>query len=115
MKNFLKDVYTDRNFFHTTTPEQAAMLYYLRGKYKQYVGLEKPSFFNAYLEGYSDFTSQQEDIKYWNKDSFILHLFCLTNEDRIHIFQQILMNFNIICISKPKEKSKLKNYTTRRI
>ena len=53
-------------------------------------------------------STTKEDIKNWDSDSFIVHLFQLATEDRINIFKQILLANQIICISKPKETSKIK-------
>lgn len=108
MREFLQKAYGDRNFFHTKTPEQSAMFHYLQTEYKDFVGIESPHHMNAYLNGYADLTSTKEDVKNWDKDSFIVHLFQLATEDRINIFKQILLANNIICLSKPKETSKIK-------
>ena len=108
MKEFLQKAYGDRNFFHTKTPEQSAMFHYLQTEYKDLVGIESPHHMNAYLNGYADLKSTKEDIKNWDSDSFIVHLFQLATEDRINIFKQILLANNIICLSKPKETSKIK-------
>lgn len=108
MKEFLQKAYGDRNFFHTKTPEQSAMFHYLQTEYKDLVGIESPHHMNAYLNGYADLKSTKEDIKNWDSDSFIVHLFQLATEDRINIFKQILLANNIICLSKPKEISKIK-------
>jgi hypothetical protein len=64
---------------------------------------------NAYLNGYADLKSTKEDVKNWDKDSFIVHLFQLSTEDRINIFKQILLANNIICLSRSKETSKIKS------
>lgn len=108
MKEFLQKAYGDRNFYHTKTPEQSAMFHYLQTEYKGLVGIESPHILNAYLNGYADLKSTKDDIKNWDKDSFIVHLFQLATEDRINIFKQILLANNIICLSKPKETSKIK-------
>jgi hypothetical protein len=108
MKEFLQKAYGDRNFYHTKTPEQSAMFHYLQTEYKDLVGIESPHLLNAYLNGYADLKSTKEDIKNWDSDSFIVHLFQLAAEDRINIFKQILLANKIICISKPKETSKIK-------
>lgn len=108
MREFLQKSYSDRNFYHTKTPEQSAMFHYLQTEYKDLVGIESPHHMNAYLNGYADLKSTKEDIKNWDKDSFIVHLFQLATEDRINIFKQILLANNIICLSKPKETSKIK-------
>ena len=108
MKEFLQKAYGDKNFYHTKTPEQSAMFHYLQTEYKDLVGIESPHHMNAYLNGYADLKSTKEDIKNWDSDSFIVHLFQLATEDRINIFKQILLANNIICLSKPKETSKIK-------
>jgi hypothetical protein len=107
MKEFLQKAYGDKNFYHTKTPEQSAMFHYITTEYQDVVGIESPHHMNAYLNGYADLKSTKEDIKNWDSDSFIVHLFQLATEDRINIFKQILLTNNIICISKPKETSKL--------
>ena len=109
MKEFLQKAYGDRIFYHTKTPEQSAMFHYLQTEYKELVGIESPHHMNAYLNGYADLKSTKEDIKNWDKDSFIVHLFQLATQDRINIFKQILLANNIICISKPEETSKIKS------
>ena len=108
MKEFLQKAYGDRNFYHTKTPEQSAMFHYLTTEYKDLVGIESPHHMNAYLNGYADLKSTKEDVKNWDSDSFIVHLFQLATEDRINIFKQILLANQIICISKSKETSKIK-------
>lgn len=107
MKEFLQKAYGDKNFFHTKTPEQSAMFHYLQTEYKDLVGIESPHHMNAYLNGYADLKSTKEDIKNWDSDSFIVHLFQLSSQDRINIFKQILLVNNIICLSKPEETSKI--------
>jgi hypothetical protein len=102
MKEFLQKTYEDKTFFHEKTPDQRSMFHYLLTEYKDLVGTEPAHFLNAYIKGYSDFSSA-EDIKYWDKDSFIIHLFKLSTEDRINIFKQILLSSRITCVSKPKE------------
>jgi hypothetical protein len=109
MKEFLSKAYADRNFYHTKTPEQSAMFHYIQTEYKDVVGIESPHHMNAYLNGYADLKSTKEDVKNWDKDSFIVHLFQLSTEDRINIFKQILLTNNIICLSRPKETSKIKS------
>lgn len=109
MREFLQKSYGDRNFFHSKTPEQSAMFHYLQTEYKDLVGIESPHLMNAYLNGYADLKSTKEDIKNWDKDSFIVHLFQLASQDRINIFKQILLANKIICISKPEETSKIKS------
>ena len=91
MKEFLQKTYGDRNFYHTKTPEQSAMFHYLQTEYKDLVGIESPHHMNAYLNGYADLKSTKEDVKNWDKDSFIVHLFQLSSRDRINIFKQILL------------------------
>jgi hypothetical protein len=108
MKEFLQKAYGDRNFYHTKTPEQSAMFHYITTEYQDVVGIESPHHMNAYLNGYADLKSTKEDVKNWDSDSFIVHLFQLASEDRINIFKQILLANNIICLSKPKETSKIK-------
>jgi hypothetical protein len=107
MKEFLRKAYEDRNFFHTKTPEQAAMFHYLHTEYKNLVGTEPSHFLNAYLKGYKDLTSTKEDVKVWDETSFIVHLFRLPTADRINIFKQILLSSQITCVSKPKEECSL--------
>lgn len=109
MKEFLQKAYGDRNFFHSKTPEQSAMFHYLQTEYQDIVGVESPHHMNAYLNGYADLTSTKEDIKNWDKDSFIVHFFQLSSQDRVNLFKQILLTQNIICISKPEETSKIKS------
>ena len=103
MKEFLRKAFEDATFFHEKTPEQRSMFHYLMTEYKDLVGIEPAHFLNAYIKGYSDFSSTN-DTKYWDKDSFIIHLFKLAAEDRINIFKQILLSNRINCVSKPKEK-----------
>ena len=104
MLNFLQDVYTNKDFFHTETPEQSAMFYYLdQDTYKDFVSYEGSDFFGAYLNLYSGVQS----VKFWGDDSFILHLFRLSTEDRCRMFRQILAKNNILCIVNSKRKSRL--------
>ena len=113
MKKFLEKSYGDRNFYHSKTPEQSAMFYYLQqDEYKNLVGIESPHLMNAYLNGYADLKSTKEDIKNWDKDSFIVHFFQLSTKDRVNLFKQILLTQNIICITKPEEISKIKPQQT---
>ena len=108
MADLLEKSYSNSSFYHTRMPEQSAMFHYLSNEFSNYVGIEPPSFFNAYFKGYSDF-KEEADVQYWNDKSFILHLFQLATEDRIHIFKQILMKQGIVCMSKPPEASKIKS------
>ena len=104
MLNFLQDVYANKNFFHTETPEQSAMFYYLeQDSYKDFVAYEEAHFLDAYLKLYADL----QPVKFWSKDSFILHLFRLSTEDRCNMFRQILATNNILCIVNPKQNPKL--------
>lgn len=105
MKEFIAKAIQDKTCFHTKTPEQTAMFQLLKETYAEHLGIEPAHFFNAYLEGYENHTAQKENINFWDKDSFILHLMMLSSEDRSTIFRQTLIQENIICIPKPKELS----------
>ena len=101
---FLQKSYSDKNFYHTKTPEQTAMFHYARGEYLSSLGVEPAHFMNSYLDGYEGHNAPADQVKFWNKDSFILHLMSLSTTDRCTIFKQILSNEGIICISKPIEQ-----------
>ena len=107
MKKFLSQVFSNKDFFHTKTPEQSAMFYYLSNEYKKYVGKEQACFFNAYLPGYKDLEKDNPCPSHWTSESFILHLLSLPNKDRVVIFRQLLQQNNIVCISKQEEVSKI--------
>ena len=109
--NFLQKTFTNRNFFHSKTPEQNAMFYYLEGEFAPYLGVEPSSFFNAYLDGYADFVASKDKIKNWSEDSFILHLMTLSHEDRCTIFKEQLLKRNIICMTKPPQQSRIARQT----
>ena len=74
------------------------MFHYLQAEYQDIVGVESPHHMNAYLNGYADLTSTKEDIKNWDKDSFIVHFFQLSSQDRVNLFKQILKK--VICKRK---------------
>ena len=108
MQDFLQQVYTNRKFFHTRTPEESAMFEELQQlKYLNKVCIESTSFLNAYLNVYSQRISDPHKVTFWNKDSFILHLLELSAEDRINMFKKILSQLNIFCIAGTKKRSKL--------
>lgn len=100
---FLQRSFSNRSFFHTDTPEQNAMLFYLQNEYRKNTGLEKPSFFNAYLDGYKD---QKGKSQVWNEQSFILHLMCLSTKDRCAVMREKLAKMGIVCIPKPADGPK---------
>jgi hypothetical protein len=107
MLNFLQDVYVNKDFFHTETPEQSAMFYYLeQDSHKDFVGYEEAHFLDAYLKLYADL----QPVKFWDVDSFILHLFRLSTEDRCRMFRQVLATNNILCVVNPKPNPKLFTY-----
>jgi hypothetical protein len=108
MREFFRKVYEDKQFYHSNFPEQTAMFYHLQqDEYKALIGIESPHHMNAYLKGYADLISTQDDIKNWDNDSFIVHFFKLPTKDRVNLFKQILLKQNIICIGKPEETSKI--------
>lgn len=105
--SFLQKCFTDKTFFHSETPEQNAMLYYLTHDYSQYLGIEPAWFLNAYLEGYDNNSSSSEIVRFWDKESFILHLMMLPTEDRCEILRQQLMQQGVLCIPKPQRASQI--------
>lgn len=104
---FLQRCFTDRNFFHSKTPEQNAMLYHLERDYAEYLGVEPAHILNAYLEGYEDHIAPKDKIRYWDDESFILHLMTLSSEDRCNIFRQKLLKQGIICMPKPIRSTRI--------
>lgn len=98
MADYLQDCYTNRNFFHSKTPEQAAMFVIVeQDKYKEKIGWETMQFFNAYLFKYKN---MEYDEPLWDNTSFILHLQRLPNDKRIKIFKEYLERMHIHCITK---------------
>ena len=96
MQEYLKDCYSDRRCYHLTLPEQTAL--FTNGnkeKYKQAVGFETMHFFNAYIGKYKD---MQHDERLWDRESFILHLQRLPDEDRIQFFKRQLAKMKIYCL-----------------
>lgn len=98
MKEYLQKCFSDRRFYHTNFPEQNAMFAIaLSDEYKDLVGWEEAMFFNAYYPLYKDF--KQVD-KYFNEDSFILHMARLPTKFRTEKFRILLSKFNINCFTK---------------
>ena len=108
MQEFFQAVYTNNKFFHTKTPEESAMFEeILQPRYNNKVCIEPAGFLNAYLNVYPRIASERKLITFWNENSFILHLFRLSAEDRIAMFKDILSKHNILCISGSKLQPRL--------
>lgn len=98
MADYLQECYTDRQFFHSKNPEQAAMFLTLtKEKYRDKIGWETMHFFNAYLVKYNN---MQHDERLWDEESFILHLQRLPDEKRIELFQQFLQKMHLHYLTK---------------
>jgi hypothetical protein len=106
MSILFTEVYSDRSYFHTRTPEESALVSRLfRKSFCSIAGFEEAAFLNAYLDAYPD--RHSEGRAFWNENSFVLHLFGLSTQDRINMFKKVLSNFNILCISNPAKSSRL--------
>ena len=98
MKEYLQKCFSDRRFFHTNFPEQNAMFAIaLSDEYKDLVGWEEAMFFNAYYPAYKDYKSVE---RYFDKDSFILHMQRLPEKFRIEKFLLVLQKLGIFCFVK---------------
>lgn len=98
MKEYLQKCFADRRFFHTKFPEQSAMFAIaLSDEYKDLVGWEEAMFFNAYYDRYKNFKKLD---RYFDKDSFILHMARLPEKFRIEKFLLVLQKLGIFCFVK---------------
>ena len=98
MLDYLQECFTAKQYFHTQTPEQAAMIFTaMSDKYKDKLGWETMQFFNGYLKKYKN---MPHDEPVWNDESFILHLQRYPNKERCRIFRKILDTMHIHCIVK---------------
>ena len=98
MKEYLQKCFSDRRFYHTKFPEQSAMFNIIMSdNYKDLVGWEEAMFFNAYYPVYKDYKSVE---RYFDKDSFILHMPRLPEKFRIEKFSLVLRKLGIFCFVK---------------
>lgn len=108
LQEFFQEIYSDKRFFHTRTPEESAMFEILRQpKYDAKVCFGPAGFLNAYLNIYPQRISDDQRVSFWTEKSFILHLFDLSATDRVNMFKILLSQLNIFCIAGNKKRSKL--------
>jgi hypothetical protein len=107
MQGLLEEAYTTKQFFHTRTPEESALLWCLYDhKYAGKAYFEDASFLNASFEASWKLFGKPA-MAFWTEDSFILHLWALSTEDRVNALKNLLTKLNILCIANPEKPSRL--------